>query len=60
MAAYQGTSIASATKKSTKETFHRLLLICSETYVYGDESKDVKGKTERLRAISELQTLLKE
>ena len=37
-----------------------MLTICSKTYAYGDESKDVKGKMERLRAISEMQTLLKE
>jgi hypothetical protein len=29
-----------------------------KTYDYKDEQKDVKGKTERLNAIQELQTML--
>jgi hypothetical protein len=29
-----------------------------KTYDYADETKDVKGKSERINAISELQSLL--
>jgi len=29
-------------------------MICQKTYDYKDESKDVKGKTERLNAINEI------
>jgi len=32
--------------------------LCMKTYDYKDETKDVKGKTERLNAITELQTML--
>lgn len=41
--------------KNTKESFQKKLLICQKTYDYKDESKDVKGKTERLNAINEIQ-----
>jgi hypothetical protein len=30
-------------------------MICQKNYDYKDESKDVKGKTERLNAINEIQ-----
>mmetsp|Transcript_12886 Transcript_12886/g.21803 ORF Transcript_12886/g.21803 Transcript_12886/m.21803 type:complete len:81 (+) Transcript_12886:46-288(+) len=43
------------TNKNTKESFQKKLLICQKTYDYKDESKDVKGKTERLNAINEIQ-----
>ena len=46
--------------KNTKESFQKKLLICQKTYDYKDESKDVKGKTERLNAINEIQQLLQE
>ena len=36
------------------------MLICQRTYDYKDESRDVKGKTERLNAINEMQTLLQD
>lgn len=36
------------------------LSICTKQFDYADETKDVKGKTERLNAINELQTLLQE
>jgi serine/threonine-protein phosphatase 2A regulatory subunit B' len=36
------------------------LLICQKNYDYKDESKDVKGKTERLNAINEIQQLLQD
>ncbi len=39
----------------TKESFQKKLLICQKVYDYKDESKDVKGKTERLNAINEIQ-----
>ena len=35
-----------------------MLLTCQKVYDYKDESKDVKGKTERLNSINELQMLL--
>ena len=41
--------------KNTKESFQKKLLICQKNYDYKDESKDVKGKTERLNAINEIQ-----
>ena len=34
--------------------------MCQRTYDYRDESKDVKGKTERLNAINEMQSLLQD
>ena len=42
------------TNKNTKESFQKKLLICQKQYDYKDESKDVKGKTERLNAINEI------
>ena len=42
------------TNKNTKESFQKKLLICQKNYDYKDESKDVKGKTERLNAINEI------
>ncbi len=48
----RGNTTASSTK--TKESFQKKLLICQKTYDYKDESKDVKGKTERLNAINEI------
>ena len=44
----------STASKNTKESFQKKLLICQKTYDYKDESKDVKGKTERLNAINEI------
>ena len=41
-------------QKQTKESFQKKLLICQKNYDYKDESKDVKGKTERLNAINEI------
>ena len=43
-----------STNKNTKESFQKKLLVCQKTYDYKDESKDVKGKTERLNAINEI------
>ena len=40
--------------KNSKESFQKKLLICQKNYDYKDESKDVKGKTERLNAINEI------
>ena len=45
---------ASGASKNSKESFQKKLLICQKTYDYKDESKDVKGKTERLNAINEI------
>ena len=45
---------ASTSNKNTKENFQKKLLICQKNYDYKDESKDVKGKTERLNAINEI------
>ena len=45
---------ASGSAKNSKESFQKKLLICQKTYDYKDESKDVKGKTERLNAINEI------
>jgi hypothetical protein len=46
--------------KSSKEMFLKKLQICMKNYDYKDEHKDVKGKTERLNAITELQMLLQD
>ena len=46
---------AGGTNKNSKESFQKKLLICQKSYDYKDESKDVKGKTERLNAINEIQ-----
>jgi serine/threonine-protein phosphatase 2A regulatory subunit B' len=43
-----------------KELFIKKLQICMKIYDYNDETKDVKGKSERINAISELQSLLQE
>ena len=44
--------------KNSKEQFIKKLQVCMKTYDYKDEQKDVKGKTERLNAITELQQML--
>ena len=46
--------------KNTKESFQKKLLLIQKTYDYKDEQKDVKGKTERLNAINEIQQLLQD
>lgn len=51
---------ATGANKNTKESFQKKLLICQKNYDYKDESKDVKGKTERLNAINEIQQLLQD
>lgn len=43
-----------------KDLFLKKLQICMKTFDYADETKDVKGKSERINAISELQSLLSE
>jgi serine/threonine-protein phosphatase 2A regulatory subunit B' len=46
--------------KSTKEIFLKKLQNCMKIFDYKDESKDVKGKSERLSAISDMQSLLQD
>jgi len=46
---------AAAGNTKTKESFQKKLLVCQKVYDYKDESRDVKGKTERLNAINEIQ-----
>jgi len=46
--------------KNNKEALLRKLALCTKTYDYKDETKDVKAKTERLNAIQELQSLLQD
>ena len=46
--------------KSAKEAFLKKIEACSKIYDYRDETKDVKGKNERLNAINELQNLLQD
>jgi len=46
--------------KNSKEQFIKKLHLCMKTYDYKDEQKDVKGKTERLNAITELQQMLQD
>ena len=50
----------SVAQKNSKETLQKKLALCQKTFDYKDESRDVKGKTERLHAISEIQTLLQD
>jgi len=52
--AQPGQKSASGSSKNSKESFQKKLLICQRAYDYYDESKDVKGKTERLNAINEI------
>mgnify|MGYP000925335679 CR=1 FL=1 len=52
--AQTGQKGASSSSKNSKESFQKKLLICQRVYDYYDESKDVKGKTERLNAINEI------
>ena len=40
--------------KNSKDQFLKKLQLCMKTYDYKDETKDVRGKTERLNAINEL------
>jgi hypothetical protein len=44
--------------KNSKDAFLKKLQLCMKTYDYKDETKDVRGKTERLNAINELQQML--
>jgi len=53
-AATPGQKGASTSSKNSKESFQKKILICQRVYDYYDESKDVKGKTERLNAINEI------
>lgn len=46
--------------KSAKEAFLKKIDACMKIYDYRDETKDVKGKNERLSAINELQNLLQD
>lgn len=46
--------------KNTKESFQKKLMMIQKVYDYKDEQKDVKGKTERLNAINEIQQLLQD
>ena len=55
-----GRTAGGAGQKNSKEAFQKKLLICQKNYDYQDESRDVKGKTERLNAINEIQTLLQD
>jgi len=46
--------------KSAKDAFLKKIDACMKIYDYRDETKDVKGKNERLSAINELQNLLQD
>lgn len=54
------TSGKSSKSKNMKELFLKKLQTCMKIYDYKDETKDVKGKSERLSAINELQNLLQD
>jgi len=45
---------ATAKGTNTKEAFLKKLKLCMQNFDYKDESKDAKGKTDRLQAINEL------
>jgi len=45
-------------KKNSKEALIKKLTICMKHFDYKEESKDVKGKQERLETISDLQNSL--
>jgi len=53
-----GSRTTGTASKNSKEAFIKKLQICMKTYDYKDETKDVRGKTERLNAINELQQML--
>jgi len=46
--------------KNAKDAFLKKIDAAMKIYDYRDESKDVKGKSERLAAINELQNLLQD
>jgi hypothetical protein len=46
--------------KSAKDAFLKKIDACMKIYDYRDETRDVKGKNERLSAINELQNLLQD
>ena len=50
----------SGKNKTAKEAFIKKIDVCMKIYDYKDETKDVKGKNERLVAINELQNLLQD
>lgn len=54
------TSGKSGKSKNMKELFLKKLQTCMKIYDYKDETRDVKGKSERLSAINELQNLLQD
>ena len=56
----QRTAGKSSKTKNMKELFLKKLQTCTKVYDYKDETKDVKGKSERLSAINELQNLLQD
>jgi serine/threonine-protein phosphatase 2A regulatory subunit B' len=45
-------------KTNARDAFMKKVQMCMTTYNYADETKDVKGKQERLTALSELQQML--
>lgn len=46
--------------KNAKEAFLKKIDAAMKIYNYTDENKDVRGKSERLAAINELQNLLQD
>lgn len=46
--------------KGLKDSFLKKIDAAMKTYDYRDETKDVKGKNERLASINELQNLLQD
>lgn len=46
--------------KTAKDAFTKKIEACMKIFDYRDETKDVKGKSERLSAINELQNLLQD
>ena len=46
--------------QNVKESFLKRIQMCSVTYDYSDNAKDVKGKSERLTALQELRDFFKD
>ncbi len=56
----KGTGGKDRKSKNMKELFTKKLHTCMKNYDYKDETRDVKGKSDRLSAINELQNLLQD
>ena len=51
---------ATSTKSTPKETFMKKLMSCCKTYDYQDETKDLEGKARRLKAIHDINLMMRD